>query len=559
MMKLTDMKIGKRLGFGYGVILLLMAVSIVAGLNSITSINRQLDRIVQVNTAKLRHAGDAKAAVSAVYYSIANTIIATDPEGRKQEMAKILNYREIYKKAFEGLEKLEINEEGKKLIARAKETASANREINNKVLQAALAGNSKEVIPLYLNAVMPTCNKIQDALDEILNYNEGRMKFRYEEAKKTANNTMILFISLGVTQILLAILIGTLITKSISIPLDRASRHLQEMAKGDFSIPVKEAARQRKDEMGDLACNLHLLNENMRQMAADINGGVQTLASSSANLSAISMQTAQSVQKLSDNTSTVAAAAEEASANTTSVAASVEQASTNLTSVASATEEMSATIGEIATSSEKARYISADAGQQAAAVSALMQQLGRAAQEIGQVTETITDISSQTKLLALNATIEAARAGAAGKGFGVVANEIKELAKQTAAATEDIKAKIGSVQSSAGSAITDIEKITGVIAEVGHIVSSIAASIEEQSVVTKDVAMNIAQASAGVQEANMRVAQTASVSRSMAQDIAGVSIAAGEIRSGGEQVWASAAELSNLAEQLKSVAGQFKV
>jgi methyl-accepting chemotaxis protein len=241
------------------------------------------------------------------------------------------------------------------------------------------------------------------------------------------------------------------------------------------------------------------------------------------------------------------------------VAASMEQASTNLSSVAGATEEMSLTISEIATNSENARAISAAAGVQAASVSSLMQHLGRAAQEIGKVTETITDISSQTNLLALNATIEAARAGEAGKGFAVVAHEIKELAKQTEAATEDIKIKIGGMQSSAGGAIADIEKITAVINEVGELVAGIATAIEEQATVTRDIAGNIAQASTGVVAANDGVAQTASVSQSMAKDIAGVDTAADEIQKGGDQVQANATELSKLAEQLELLVGQFKV
>ena len=136
------------------------------------------------------------------------------------------------------------------------------------------------------------------------------------------------------------------------------------------------------------------------------------------------------------------------------------------------------------------------------------------------MTETITNISAQTNLLALNATIEAARAGTAGKGFAVVANEIKELAKQTAEATEDIKARIAGIQNSTGTAITDIGQITTVIRDVGTIVTSIAAAIEEQATVTKDVAGNIAQASSGVREANERVSQTAEVSKSIARDIA---------------------------------------
>lgn len=187
--------------------------------------------------------------------------------------------------------------------------------------------------------------------------------------------------------------------------------------------------------------------------------------------------------------------------------ANMEQAATNLSSVASATEQMSATIGEVASNSEKARHVSAKAGEQATSVSELMKQLGLAAQEIGKVTETITEISSQTNLLALNATIEAARAGAAGKGFAVVANEIKELAQQTAEATEDIKAKISGVQTSAGSAISDIEGITIVISQVGEMVSGIAAAIEEQAVVTKDIAGNIAHASTGVQDVKGRMTE----------------------------------------------------
>jgi methyl-accepting chemotaxis protein len=175
------------------------------------------------------------------------------------------------------------------------------------------------------------------------------------------------------------------------------------------------------------------------------------------------------------------------------------------------------------------------------------------------VTETINNISAQTNLLALNATIEAARAGSAGKGFAVVANEIKELAKQTAEATQDIKAKIAGIQNSTGTAISDIGQITTVIRDVGGIVASIAAAIEEQAIVTKDVAGNIAQASAGVRDANERVSQTAGVSHSIAQDIAGVNLAVSDLRLGGEQVQASAAELSKLAEDLGAQVSRFKI
>lgn len=188
-----------------------------------------------------------------------------------------------------------------------------------------------------------------------------------------------------------------------------------------------------------------------------------------------------------------------------------------------------------------------------------MHTLGQAAREVGKITETISGISAQTNLLALNATIEAARAGADGKGFAVVASEIKELARQTATATEDIKNKIQHIQGSTGAAIVDIDKITRVIEDVGALVASIATAIDEQATVTREMASNISQASLGVKDSNERVAQTANVTTVIAQDISDVSATVKEIAQGGKQVQQSAEELSKLAENLKVVVGQFKV
>jgi len=188
-----------------------------------------------------------------------------------------------------------------------------------------------------------------------------------------------------------------------------------------------------------------------------------------------------------------------------------------------------------------------------------MNQLGQAAREIGKVTEAITEISSQTNLLALNATIEAARAGSAGKGFAVVANEIKELAQQTAAATEDIKARIAGVQSSTVAGIGEIQKVSQVIHDVSDIVSSIAVAIEEQATVTKDIARNIADASRGVEDANTRVAQASQATQEIANDIVSVDHAAGQMTEASEQVQASATDLSRAAEQLQATVSRFHV
>jgi methyl-accepting chemotaxis protein len=405
----------------------------------------------------------------------------------------------------------------------------------------------------------PDSTRMGRLLEQLIEVENELFHQRSSEALKLASQLRTLMLAATIVGVLLAIALGLLLNQNISGPLKRVSALLSTVAKGDYSANVDSKNARRGDEIGALAKASETLISNMRQVIADLSNNAQTVASSATELAAISTQSAHSVQEMSSRTTTVAAAAEEASANTASVAAAMDEATNSLSSVASATEQMSATIGEIAASSEKARSISTDAGAQANDVSLLMHQLGQAAQEIGQVTETITDISSQTNLLALNATIEAARAGSAGKGFAVVANEIKELAKQTATATEDIKGKISGVQNSAGGVITDIEKITGVIGEVGHLVSNIATAIEQQAAVTQDVAGNIAQASEGVRMANDQVAEISSVSGSIAQDLASVTNATNEIRSGGEQVKESSQELSRLAEQLQSLVKQFVV
>ncbi|MBK7141940.1 MAG: methyl-accepting chemotaxis protein [bacterium] len=425
-----------------------------------------------------------------------------------------------------------------------------NRSNNSRISDAKFAA--------AMDAVDKSEQPVHQSVERLVEINMFVADSTWKASEVLANNLKAGNLTAAIVGLVLAMFLGWMLSRAIVKPIRRVADMLRDISEGEGDL-TKRIPVTSKDEVGELATYFNKFVEKLQGVIGHIAGNAHTVASAASQLSAISAQTSQNVMSMHERTSTVAAAAEESSANTTSVATSMEQATGNLASVATATEEMTATIGEIASNSEKARAISSEAGSRAAEISSLMQQLGIAAKEIGKVTETITEISSQTNLLALNATIEAARAGAAGKGFAVVANEIKELAKQTAAATEDIKAKIDGVQGSAGSAIADIERITGVISEVSQLVAGIATAIEEQAAVTKDVATHVAEASVGVRDASERVAQTAAVSMSMAQDIAGVSSATSEIRSGGEQVQSSAAELSRLSEQLRGMVEQFKI
>ncbi len=559
-MNLNNIKIGKRLAFGFGTLSALLLLLLATAWFEIAEINKSMD-VALAEAAKMSKMKDVSASLDNIYLEMWGLVSAKDATAKQTRKAAVEVNREEYKKSLKELKDASKTQQGMELLTKLEDVVAGARELNQRITDMALKADGQDPKALDLfesESAKQMREKFDPAVDAIISWREKRIQeadAAAESAYLQARWTMGIgaLVALG-----LATFLGIVITRGIVSPVKDCVAFTGLLAQGDFSKDVSEANRQRGDEMGDLMRAFHTMSGNTRKLLREVTGGVQTLASSATELSAVSTQTATGVKSMSDKTSTVAAAAEEASANTTSVAAGMEQAATNLSSVASATEEMSATVGEIAANSEKARVISEQASAQAQTISILMQKLGQAAQDIGKVTETITDISSQTNLLALNATIEAARAGAAGKGFAVVANEIKELARQTATATEDIKAKIGGVQSTTGSAITDIEKISAVIKEVGSIVSSIAAAIEEQATVTKDVAGNIAQASSGVKDSTERVAQTATVSKSIAHDINDISAAVGDIRQGGEQVEASAAELSKLAERLKATVGQFK-
>ena len=559
-MNLNNFKIGNRLTLGFGIVIALLLLLSANSWRQMTALDDGLDTAVaQAN--KMSMTKEIDSLTNTINLEIWSLVTANDPAAKQSHKAAIAKEREEFQRILGELKSSAKHQQDKDLLA-ALETAIASVEgLNQRVIDLAFQGDGQDAKALELFQVegaKAMFEKIDPAIEALISYRQTRIQGVVNDANIAYRQACWTLIIGGVVALALVIFFGVIITRSIVIPIRDYVGFTGQLACGDFSKAVPETLRSRGDEMGDLARAFDAMTDNLRKLLHEINSGVETLAASATELSSVSGQTAVGVKSMSDKTATVAAAAEEASANTMSVAAGMEQAATNLSSVASATEEMSATVGEIAANSEKARNISEQATAQTESISSMMQQLGQSARDIGKVTETITEISSQTNLLALNATIEAARAGAAGKGFAVVANEIKELARQTAAATEDIKAKISGVQTSAGSAIADIDKIASVIKEVGSIVSNIAAAIDEQAKVTKDVAGNIAQATAGVKDSNERVAQTATVSKSIAQDVAGISAAVSDIRSGGEQVEASAAELSQLSDNLRQLVSRFR-
>jgi len=555
MKSVTNMRIGKKISFILGGIVFLLVSMSVLSLWGIHT-DEKLARTLQQRLTKARLAERIDGDTSAVAMDLGRAVIerkmtedlANDIAARKKDRVEAV---EQFKVLADSPTSIKHGAEMADMVA----AASAHSKASLELATAGRFADATRELRIYYQAETALNAKCTEASQ----FQQSRAVALEKENKDTAGTIWTLLILGSLITVALATVSGVVLTRSIARPLGVVVAHLSEVAKGDLSKDTPAEFQARGDEIGLLAKAKQAMIVSLRQMVHDLTDGVSVLSSSSTELSANSGRMSDGGKQASEKAHAVAAAAEEMNSNVTSVAAGMEQTTASLTSVASATEEMTATIGEIAGNSEKARRITEEANRQAARISDQMNQLGQAAQEIGKVTETITEISSQTNLLALNATIEAARAGSAGKGFAVVANEIKELAQQTAAATEDIKTRIAGVQSSTASGIAEIGKVSQVIHEVSEIVASIAAAIEEQAAVTRDIAGNIGQATSGVRDANARVSESSKVTQSIAQEIAGVDHATREMADGSEQVRASATDLSKLAEALQSTVSKFQL
>jgi methyl-accepting chemotaxis protein len=565
-MKLSNVNIGKKLALilGIGILQLVcmggLAVWCWRAIDqSVEQSQEQAHR--QVETQQIMND------VARLFVGVGNIVISARQESQaknsqvknSQAQDKVLALRKEYRGIIAGLKAQAETDDERRLMDRVDQSTAPWREADDRVMKLALAGKRAESADAYKNSASPCFEGVVRAVSEALQWRRTKV----EEINQSRNHLiarmgMMIFL-VGLFVLACTAAITVFITRSIAKPLREAVQHLEQVAGGDLSRDAIAEFQSRGDEIGLLARAQQKMIESLRAMIQEVSGGVRTLSGSSTELLADSATMMAESHVASDKAHSVAAAVEEMSSNVISVANGMDRTTNNLAIVASATDQMTATIGEIAGNSEKARRITGDATRQAARITEQIDQLGQAAREIGKVTETITEISSQTNLLALNATIEAARAGTAGKGFAVVANEIKALAQQTAAATEDIKARIGGVQSATAGGILEIEKVSLIIAEVSEIVASIAAAIEEQAAATKGIAGNIGEASIGVSEANKRVSEASHVSREIAQDIVGVDKAAGAMAGGSDRVRSSAAGLAGVAEKLALTLSRFNV
>ena len=361
---------------------------------------------------------------------------------------------------------------------------------------------------------------------------------------------------ISVVALLAGLLVAVGLTRLISRPILAMTDAMLQLADGNHAVVIP--ARDHHDEVGDMAKAVQVFKDNAieverlkveqevrdRRAAEEKKASMNQLADAfESSVRHVVSAVSSAADQLQTTAQTMSSNADQTNRQCTVVAAAAEEASANVQTVAAATEELTSSINEISRQVSESSRIGSAAVDEASRANATVNGLAEAAQKIGAVVNLINEIASQTNLLALNATIEAARAGEAGKGFAVVASEVKNLANQTAKATEDIQNQVGQMQSVTETTVDAIKSISGTIRRMSEISTMIASAVEEQGAATREIARNVTEASQGTQE--------------VSSNISGVSIAANETGQGANETLLAAKNLGTQSHSLSEEVDRF--
>ncbi|MEU4419883.1 methyl-accepting chemotaxis protein [Actinoplanes sp. NPDC024001] len=364
-----------------------------------------------------------------------------------------------------------------------------------------------------------------EELQRVEDAESGEMAAAAEETYRDARTQMIVFVSVA---LLLGIALAALIGRIIVRQLGSVSTSLAAVAQGDLTVPAEVQVR---DELGGMAVAVNTARDGLRDMVGQLTASSQILG--------------QSTQRLTSATERIGESAQQAATQADAVAAAAGTISSNVQTVAAGSDEMGVSIREIAESANEAARVASEAVGVAENTNATVSKLGDSSAEIGNVVKTITAIAEQTNLLALNATIEAARAGEMGKGFAVVASEVKDLAQETARATDDISRRVEAIQSDTANAVAAIGEISQIIARINDYQLTIASAVEEQTATTGEMSRSVGDAAQGSTE--------------IASTITGVAAAAQSTTSTLTEASGTATELAGISAELQRVIGRFRI
>ncbi len=535
-MKLT---LGRKLGLGFGAILALTVLSVALTYSKASAIKSTQEIITSVRVPSIGALKDLESDLNQGSAKARQVILSGNDSTRQQ--AGKQEFEAAWDEVGKDVAKLdELSphwslQANRDRFAETKHDLPRLREIQEAIMKEAASGDHDAVVKAgneYTDKGTELIEAIKKPLGETADSFGVLIKDSTEEMNaqtRSMNLTMAIttFLALGV-----GIFVAIFLSRSVAGATQSVLVQTEAIAAGDLTRD--DLKIQSQDELGDLTTAVNKMSGSLKKMILAITENSLHIASASEELSNTSQQ--------------ITANSEETSAQAEVVSKAAQAVSQNLQTLATGAEEMGSSIREIAKNATEAARVATSAVKVAETTTATVSKLGESSNEIGQVIKVITSIAQQTNLLALNATIEAARAGEAGKGFAVVANEVKELAKETAKATEDIRRKIEAIQTDTKAAVEAIAQISEVINQVNGISNTIATAVEEQNATTNEMARNVSEAAHGSGEITSNISGVAQAAESTSRG-------AGDTQKAAQQLVETSAELRRLVEQFKINAG----
>ncbi len=498
-MKLQNLKIGVRLGLGFGLVLLLVALITLMSVNSLRKMDENMQGIVQLSYAKIKLANDSQKLITRVIDGV-QSMMLKDASTRGQVEADIERLRSEYREVIAKLEKLETSEKGKELLTAVNTSIVNARQANKQVQELSLANNIAEAMSSFNKVALPLDEKIFQSFAELVKYEEEQITVAHAEAMKVYHSTRLMTLASAAIALIFVVIISILITRSITGPLQEAVRVSNRLAEGDLTMEIAVAGR---DEAGMLLEAMKNMVEKLKSIVGEVKSAADNVASGSQELSS-------SAEEMSQGASEQAAAAEEASASMEQMTSNIRQNADN----ALQTEKIAV----------KSAAAAREGGQAVVETVAAMK-------DIAKKISIIEEIARQTNLLALNAAIEAARAGEHGKGFAVVASEVRKLAERSQKAAAEIS-------NLSASSVDVAEKAGNLLALMVPDIQKTAELVQEINAASREQDLGAEQINRAIQQLDQVIQQNASSSEEMAS---------------------TSEELSSQAEQLQNAVAFFFV
>ncbi|MFV3075823.1 methyl-accepting chemotaxis protein [Niveispirillum fermenti] len=560
MRSLRDAKIKTRVLIGFGVLLTLLVVLTGIGVQKVSLIDDSLTRINEVNGVKLRHAINFRGSVHDRAIALRDVVLVEDAATIDTIVADIKRLEAAYAQAARGMDAMfagrtDILPEERQILAAIKQIEARTLPGIERVIELHRAGQTPQARELLLGTVRLDLAEWLARINRFIDKEEQDNGIIGDETRAQARGFSLLMLAVCAVCLVVGIGIATWTVRAI-LPLRRLTEGMLRLANGDLGTEIPDAVSG--NEVGDITRAVQVFKRNAieagrlreEQAAAEERSKVARQAEMQAlarrfedDVQAVVTAVGQSSTHIRQSAERLRSTAGNAEERVDTVEHSATQATDNVQAVAAAAGQLATSIREIARQIEESAASTRRAADQAAMTNGIVDGLSERAERIGDVLGLISDIASQTNLLALNATIEAARAGEAGKGFAVVASEVKNLAGQTARATDDIAQRIAEIQSATGDAVRAIKEIGTTVEQVNHIAGAIAAAVEQQNAATNEIARSAQQASRGVETVSQAV----------------VDVRDGTARTGEEsrQLLTASAELTGHADALKAQVDRF--